>query len=139
MTTEDSIKIENLMEEIDVIDRSNKAPTQYQNFRGKDMSGTDFSNQDRTGCNFREANLDGCNFSGTTLHYANFKDATTNNVIFDAGTKTFLSVWLVDAPAKSKNHRASNMVLVTDNITLPNGKAEIDKKEKEIRDIVHKG
>jgi uncharacterized protein YjbI with pentapeptide repeats len=54
----------------------------YQNFRNKDIQGTDFSGQDLTGSNFRDANITGCDFTDAVLHFCNFKGATQDNAIF---------------------------------------------------------
>jgi hypothetical protein len=82
--------------------------TQYQNFRGKDLTGTDFSGQDLTGCNFREANLTKCDFRGAILHYANFMNANIDSAIFDKDTKTSFSAWLVRIPDNAETKSVEN-------------------------------
>ena len=123
---------ERLEKEIDDIRNANKADTQYQLFRGKNLKDTDFSGQNLIGCNFREANLRGCNFTGALLHYANFKDADITGAIFDENTKVSMSAWLV---AGETDHRVSGhpvSLSKVDKTTLAPGEDEIRKKYEEL-------
>ena len=82
--------------------------TQYQNFKGQDLTGTDFRGQDLTGCNFRDANLTNCDFRGAILHYANFMNANIDGAIFDESTRTLYSAWLVRIPEQAKTKGVQN-------------------------------
>lgn len=98
---------EEILAEIEQIEKEHTAPTQYQLFRGQDLSGRDFSGQDLTGCNFREVNLTGANFEDAILHYANFKDAILDGVKTNSGTKVYCTAWFVHG-LKNKNAAFDN-------------------------------
>ncbi len=120
---------------IEALRDTHKASSQYQDFKGKDLSGHDFSGQDLTGSNFVEANLEGANFNDCILYYANFKDANTRLARFDRA-KVYGTPFQEEYLRHIRTSRSAGNDVVTDK---PEWMKELDALIREERKLNKKG